>query len=235
MTLLGNSRRPHGLRVFITLALVAVTCASALGCVSRKQYAINEAILISERRQLEDEIYRVQFELRDALEENERLQEQLDRQEGDDAAREKSKTTRKTRARQSDAAPATQYQDAFPGDDYLQTSPQSRSSRHYAPAYAEPVSSGQDEQVETLPDFVPIPVTQRNSNSSDASARSAQTSDRVVPGRVANADYRSNNAKPQNRVAQTAYQESENPESENCQYDQAEDQDQDLDDWSPIS
>ncbi|MCF0234144.1 MAG: hypothetical protein HUK22_04100 [Thermoguttaceae bacterium] len=57
--------------------VAALTFVAALGCATRKQYQINEAILISERRQLEDELYRVQFELRDALEENERLTAEL--------------------------------------------------------------------------------------------------------------------------------------------------------------
>ncbi len=59
------------------VALLIVSAASLVGCVSRKQYAINESILIGERRQLEDEIYRVQFQLRDALVENQQLREKL--------------------------------------------------------------------------------------------------------------------------------------------------------------
>ncbi len=57
-------------RRLAVVALLIVSAASLVGCVSRKQYAINESILIGERRQLEDEIYRVQFQLRDALVEN---------------------------------------------------------------------------------------------------------------------------------------------------------------------
>ncbi len=64
-------------RRFAVVALLIVSAASLLGCVSRKQYAINESILIGERRQLEDEIYRVQFQLRDALVENQQLREKL--------------------------------------------------------------------------------------------------------------------------------------------------------------
>lgn len=64
-------------RRLAVVALLIVSAASLVGCVSRKQYAINESILIGERRQLEDEIYRVQFQLRDALVENQQLREKL--------------------------------------------------------------------------------------------------------------------------------------------------------------
>ncbi|MGN0911037.1 MAG: hypothetical protein ACI4NV_06430 [Thermoguttaceae bacterium] len=64
-------------RRLAVVALLIVSAASLMGCVSRKQYAINESILIGERRQLEDEIYRVQFQLRDALVENQQLREKL--------------------------------------------------------------------------------------------------------------------------------------------------------------
>ena len=65
---------------FLVGVVVVATALCVAGCTSRKQYAINEAILISERRQLEDEIYRSKFELRDALRENQRLREQLEKE-----------------------------------------------------------------------------------------------------------------------------------------------------------
>jgi hypothetical protein len=146
---------------------VALAALCVVGCVGRKQYAINEAILISERRQLEDEIYRLQFELRDALEENERLRQEL----GGDAP-----------AGANRSAPRARTNDAFfPGLDAAQTrrttggarkvqttsATDARSARpttapvlrtDLAPQSAE-AAPATGEAVETLPDYVPIPVT----------------------------------------------------------------------------
>ncbi|MBR5244325.1 MAG: hypothetical protein IKW13_08820 [Thermoguttaceae bacterium] len=154
----GESRRLRW-RAALSVALAALC---VVGCVGRKQYAINEAILISERRQLEDEIYRLQFELRDALEENERL-----RQEAGGAA---GTNRPASRARANDAF--------FPGLDATQTRRQTtggvqrvqttsaedaRSARptmrtDLAPQRADSAPAT-GEAVETLPDYVPIPVT----------------------------------------------------------------------------
>lgn len=151
--------------------IVALAGLACVGCVGRKQYAINEAILISERRQLEDEIYRLQFELRDALEENERLRQEL----GGEAENANAPTSRtRGRAGANDAF--------FPGLDATQTrrrttggaqsvqtasAPDARSARptvapilrtDRAPQSAESAPAT-GEAVETLPDYVPIPVT----------------------------------------------------------------------------
>ncbi|MBQ9799554.1 MAG: hypothetical protein IJO40_06395 [Thermoguttaceae bacterium] len=146
---------------------VALAALCVVGCVGRKQYAINEAILISERRQLEDEIYRLQFELRDALEENERLRQEL----GGDAATGANSPASRTRAR------ANSNDAFFPGLDATQTrrqttggarqiqttsandatsAPVLRTDRAPQNAESAPATG---EAVETLPDYVPIPVT----------------------------------------------------------------------------
>lgn len=156
------------LRGALIVALAGLAC---VGCVGRKQYAINEAILISERRQLEDEIYRLQFELRDALEENERL-----RQESGGGQAGANSPTSRTRARSNS-------NDAFfPGLDAAQirrrttggapniqttSATDARSARpttapvlrtDVAPQNADSAPAT-GEAVETLPDYVPIPVT----------------------------------------------------------------------------
>lgn len=144
---------------------VALAALCVAGCVGRKQYAINEAILISERRQLEDEIYRLQFELRDALEENDRLRQEL----GGDA----------TPAGANAPTPRTRTNDAFfPGLDASQTRRRPtggvqkfQTTSATAAQPAAPTSVPQSaasapatgEAVETLPDYVPIPVTSTRS------------------------------------------------------------------------
>jgi len=151
--------------------IVALAGLACVGCVGRKQYAINEAILISERRQLEDEIYRLQFELRDALEENERLRQELGG--GEPGANSPAARTR-TRSGANDAF--------FPGLDAAQirrrttggvqkvqttSATDARPARpttapvlqtDVAPQNADSAPAT-GEAVETLPDYVPIPVT----------------------------------------------------------------------------
>jgi len=143
--------------------IVALAGLACVGCVGRKQYAINEAILISERRQLEDEIYRLQFELRDALEENERLRQEL----GGEAENANAPTSRtRGRAGANDAF--------FPGLDAAQAplrttgglrQVQTTSATDARPARPTTAPQSADaapatgEAVETLPDYVPIPVT----------------------------------------------------------------------------
>lgn len=137
------------LRGALIVALAGLVC---VGCVGRKQYAINEAILISERRQLEDEIYRLQFELRDALEENERLRQELG---GDEAGANSPATRTRARAGANDAF--------FPGLDASQTSLGTTGGGQKIQTPPEPRSAdaapATGEAVETLPDYVPIPVT----------------------------------------------------------------------------
>jgi hypothetical protein len=155
------------LRGALVVALAGLSC---VGCVGRKQYAINEAILISERRQLEDEIYRLQFELRDALEENERLRREL----GGDAPAGANQSA--PRARTNDAffpgLDATQTRRPTGGVQKIQTTSatDARSSRPANVPQRAEAAPATGEAVETLPDYVPIPVT---------STRSAQTANGV--------------------------------------------------------
>lgn len=154
---------------------VALAALCVVGCVGRKQYAINEAILISERRQLEDEIYRLQFELRDALEENERLRREL----GGDAP-----------AGANQSAPRARTNDAFfPGLDATQTrrrptggvqkiqttsATDARSSRPANVPQSAESAPATGEAVETLPDYVPIPVTSTRSGQTANGVQTAQ-------------------------------------------------------------
>ena len=141
--------------------IVALAGLACVGCVGRKQYAINEAILISERRQLEDEIYRLQFELRDALEENERLRQELGGDEAENANVPTSRTRTRGRAGANDAF--------FPGLDAAQAPlrttgglRQVQTTSTTAPQNAD-AAPATGEAVETLPDYVPIPVTSTRS------------------------------------------------------------------------
>ncbi len=169
----GESKRLRR-RAALSVALAALC---VVGCVGRKQYAINEAILISERRQLEDEIYRLQFELRDALEENERLRQEL----GGGATPAGAKTndaffpglgstqTRRptTGAQRVQTTSATARPTSAP---VLRTdlAPQSANS---APATGE--------AVETLPDYVPIPITSTRPGASSQGANGVRTAQNV--------------------------------------------------------
>lgn len=157
------------LRGALIVALAGLAC---VGCVGRKQYAINEAILISERRQLEDEIYRLQFELRDALEENERLRQELGGGAVSNADSSKSRTgarsgandaffpgldASQTRLRPTGGAPKGQATAATDARSARTTSaPILRTDVAPQNADAAPATG---EAVETLPDYVPIPVT----------------------------------------------------------------------------
>ncbi|MBQ6827120.1 MAG: hypothetical protein IJO46_03815 [Thermoguttaceae bacterium] len=133
--------------------IIALAAFCGLGCVGRKQYAINEAVLISERRQLDDEVYRLQFELRDALEENERLRQEL----GDDANA-PAKSRQRARSNANDAF--------FPGLDASQTQLRTTGG-------AQTPASPTGEAVETLPDYVPIPTTSTRSGAARNGAQSA--------------------------------------------------------------
>ena len=133
---------------YALLLLVGVVALTSFGCTSRKQYAINEAILISERRQLEDEIYRSKFELRDALRENERLRAQLEKEGINGSEKRKQGTSAKSYTSESDF---------FPGGSALRVDPSK-----IAPSYQNGLDPDQydaspTQGVETLPDFVPVP------------------------------------------------------------------------------
>ncbi|MBQ9128375.1 MAG: hypothetical protein IJY15_11525 [Thermoguttaceae bacterium] len=183
---------------------VALAALCVVGCVGRKQYAINEAILVSERRQLEDEIYRLQFELRDALEENERLRQEL----GGDEAGSNSPTSRtRTRSRANDAF--------FPGLDAAQAplrttggaqKIQTTSANDARPARPTTAPQNADaapatgEAVETLPDYVPIPVTSTQPSASRTQvAQIARYASTVRNGETRSAQhYATTPAAPQN-------------------------------------
>lgn len=187
------------LRGALIVALAGLAC---VGCVGRKQYAINEAILISERRQLEDEIYRLQFELRDALEENERLRQELG---GDEASA--SSPASRTRTGANDAF--------FPGLDAAQAplrttggvrQIQTTSASDARPARPTTAPQNADaapatgEAVETLPDYVPIPVTSTQPSASRTQdAQTARNASSVRDGKTRSAQhYATVSSAPQN-------------------------------------
>jgi len=143
----SNRIFPLSVRARVVCACIGLTLFAtfAPGCTTRKQYAINEAILIGERRQLEDEIYQTQFELRDALVENERLRAELEGRGKD--AKSKSK----------DANAPANSSVRYPGGSALQVAP---SSSDALGAYG----STDGEEIERLPDFVPVPVSRAKQN-----------------------------------------------------------------------
>lgn len=178
----GASRSGRRFKSAFVVALAALSC---VGCVGRKQYAINEAILVSERRQLEDEIYRLQFELRDALAENERLRREV----GGDAASVPESRERANAAGTTDAF--------FPGLDASQTRTRTTGGarnvetpvarRTAAPVLrtdgasrkAAPESAGQG-AVETLPEYVPIPVSSKRNDEGNASVAASRRASQAV-------------------------------------------------------
>lgn len=213
-------------------ALVALVVVSALlptsACVSRKQYAINEAILIGERRQLEDEIYRVQFELRDALEENERLRERLEKNEGNDDS--ESASERSTEKSQKRAKTSKSNSSFFPGGNSLDVD-SSRSNNATDPdAYDDSATSEDLDGYETLPDFVPIPTSRaasarRRSNLATANyVRSPRESQRDSVGQAAYVDPQTNDS-----------DEDSGDDSYNDETDANENVDDRDDDWSPVA
>ena len=187
------------------IALIVATLVPAVGCTSRKQYAINEEILINERRMLEDEIYRVQFELRDALEENERLRAKLDKE--DDARPRDARRLNSTTPQRADAQRDVDDERFFPGGDALRTG--DRSSN----------------EIETLPDFVPIPNSRADAALRKSTLAQANYVD-VAPPKITNA------------VEQADYESKESDENATYEeeYGKYEDApEDDGDDWTPIS
>lgn len=150
-----SKRRIQG-TLALGAATIGIVAVALLGCTSRRQYAINESVLISERRQLEDEIYRVQFELRDALEENERLRDQLDAQNPNAEAAKKgsSRRARKTTAPVYQDRQSPVDDNFYPGGDALRVSANARGGvsipeyRDYA-ADDESRSSARGEEAQT--------------------------------------------------------------------------------------
>lgn len=146
---------------FLVGMVVCMAALCAVGCTSRKQYAINEAILISERRQLEDEIYRSKFELRDALRENQRLREQLEKEGLSGASAKKQANAEKK---------PTLDEKQYPGGTALQVDP-ARIAPSYQRAYdPDQYDSSPTQNVETLPDFVPVPASKSRSKYSQTDA-----------------------------------------------------------------
>ncbi len=154
-------------------AVVALACLSAIGCTSRKQYAINEAILIGERRQLEDEIYRAKFELRDALRENEQLRRELSGKQDSTSSIPQTSSSR------------------YSGVDAFQTN-----GTRVAPSYGNALDpdrydSSPTQNAETLPDFVPRPTSSQKLTRSNATKANAQRN-QVARNNPANANAQRN-------------------------------------------
>ena len=154
-------------------AVVALACLSAIGCTSRKQYAINEAILIGERRQLEDEIYRAKFELRDALRENEQLRRELSGKQDSTSSIPQTSSSR------------------YSGVDAFQTN-----GTRVAPSYGNALDpdrydSSPTQNAETLPDFVPRPTSSQKLTRSNATKANAQRN-QVARNNAANANAQRN-------------------------------------------
>ena len=168
------------LRGALVVVLAGLSC---VGCVGRKQYAINEAILISERRQLEDEIYRLQFELRDALEENERLRQELG---GATPAGAKTVPQAKTNDAFFPGLGSTQTRRPTTGgaQRVQTTSAAARPTSapvlrtELAPQSADSAPAT-GEAVETLPDYVPIPITSTRPGASSQGANGVRTAQNV--------------------------------------------------------
>ena len=188
MNSLISRRNQYG--VLIAAALLCL--ATVGGCTSPRQYKINEAILIGERRQLEDEIYRLQFELRDALAENERLSAELDGASDDPSA----KKTRSARVR--NAAKASQEQpkssideNLYPGGDLLRTQPPANDTSVRYPEYPrQDMNAGAQ-----LPDFAAVPNR----------ARDAQGPNPIPSATARQAVYQS--PRRSNGVSQVSYRE----------------------------
>ncbi|MGI6402573.1 MAG: hypothetical protein ACOX0A_10830 [Thermoguttaceae bacterium] len=180
--------------ILLAVASIAVVATSLAGCTTRRQYAINESILISERRQLEDEIYRVQFELRDALEENARLRARLDA-EPDYGAPQRSNGTRpQNRTAPTYERPSTPTDDNFfPGGEALRAT--NADLRRYYDAQRSETPTLDMREISELPDFAFV---------SDREPESAPNARNVAPPpRLAT--YRS--AASSSGVSQAAYYE----------------------------
>ncbi len=162
------SRRRCGVLIAATLLCAVAT----VGCTTPRQYKINEAILIGERRQLEDEIYNLQFELRDALAENERLSARLEAESKGDSP----KKGGANRARNATKAPGFEKpktstdENIYPGGDLLRTQP---SSNDYSGRYPEYPTLDMNE-VSNLPDFVAVPDRKRDAKVSAATPTASQ-------------------------------------------------------------
>lgn len=179
------SRRRYGVLIAATLLCVVAT----VGCTTQRQYKINEAILIGERRQLEDEIYNLQFELRDALAENERLSAKLDAESKGDSSRNggANRGRNATRSPNFEKPKTSTDESIYPGGDLLRTEP---SSNNYGNRYPEYPTLDMNE-VSKLPDFVAVPDRKRDPNAAAPStARQAGYQTPRRPSGVSQVSYR---------------------------------------------
>ena len=218
-------KRSKQFGLLVVAALTCVVATSLVGCVSRRQYAINESILISERRQLEDEIYRVQFELRDALEENEQLRARLEENEGDSARTGKSRKS-SSRAQKTTAPayerPQTTDEKMFPGGDALRANTSSHNDRY--PEYP----TLDMNEISKLPDFALVPKqsdeTRANAKPAAPQARqAAYDQPRRRPGGVSQVSYED---AEEECLDEEEYGETEDAEDERV--DEAAEYDEDL-------
>lgn len=143
-----NLRARAKSRAFAAFA-IALSTLALVGCTSRKQYAINEAILISERRQLEDEIYRAKFELRDALCENVRLREQLEKANPSSAQNVQKSSSRR---------PTSIDDGLFPGGNLLNVDPSQTAPAYRAPANPDAYDASPTRRGGSLPEFERAPA-----------------------------------------------------------------------------
>lgn len=147
--------------------MVAALALSSLGCTTRKQYAINEAILISERRQLEDEIYRTKFELRDALRENEILHEALEKENPEAAKDAIKRSAKRPAASQNNAA---NNDEMFPGGDALRVDPSKTAPAYQRQADPDAYDASPSRGSASLPDFAPIRAFDNRVSQADRAA-----------------------------------------------------------------
>ena len=180
------SRRRYGV-----LIAAALLCAvAAVGCTTQRQYKINEAILIGERRQLEDEIYNLQFELRDALAENERLSARLDAETNGDSTKKRTSNRARNAAKSPNfEKPKTSTDESiYPGGELLRTEP---SSNDFGGRYPEYPTLDMNE-VSKLPDFVAVPDRKRAPNADAAPSTASQAGYQTPrrPSGVSQVSYR---------------------------------------------
>lgn len=147
--------------------MVAALALSSLGCTTRKQYAINEAILISERRQLEDEIYRTKFELRDALRENEILHEALEKENPEAAKDAIKRSAKRPAASQNNAANSGEM---FPDGDALRVDPSKTAPAYQRQADPDAYDASPSRGSASLPDFAPIRAFDNRVSQADRAA-----------------------------------------------------------------
>lgn len=97
----GGSRSPGIFSSLLVLGLAALACA---GCgPTRKEYAINEALLIDQTRTLEDQLYCAHFQIQRLETENQLLREKLEGKSGDSDSSEDSDSSGTSDSDESDS------------------------------------------------------------------------------------------------------------------------------------